>query len=99
MISSTGVVTSIKSIDLNAAVYRNSVILSYRINSYLYKLSEFTGAKWSGDVVTSDQISGRILNLVIPKGSMSRAQEIVIEAARARARTLNPSVDIIVTPF
>jgi hypothetical protein len=99
MISRAGIATSIKSIDLNAAVYQNDASLAYRLNNYFDKVSEFDGAKWAADVVSSDQVTGRVLNLVVPKGSMSESQRIVIERARVRAENLSHSVDLVITPF
>jgi hypothetical protein len=99
MISQSGVVTSIKSIDLRAAVYQNEASLTYRLNSYVDKLSEFDGAEFAGQTVRPDEITGRILNVVVPAGSMTETQQIAIEAARARARSLGRNVEIIVTPY
>ena len=99
MISQTGVVTSIKSIDLRAAVYQNETTLTYRLNSYVDKLSEFDGAKFAGQTVRPDEITGRTLNVVVPAGSMTETLQIAIEAARVRARNLGRNVEIIVTPY
>jgi hypothetical protein len=99
MFSPSGVVTSIKSMDLNAAVYQNDTSLTYRLNNYFDKVSEFDGAKLVDDVVYPGQITERVLQLVIPKGSMSEAQQMIINAARARAEGLNPSVELVITPF
>jgi hypothetical protein len=99
MFSPSGVATSIKSVDLNAGVYQNDNSLTYRLNNYFDKVSEFNGARFADDIVSSDKITSRALQLVIPKGSMTDAQQIVIEVARARAKNLKPSVDLIITPF
>jgi hypothetical protein len=99
MFSASGVATSIKSIDLNAAVYQNDTSLTYRLNNYFDKVSKFDGAKLVDDVVYPGQITERVLQLVIPKGSMSEAQQMIINAARARAEGLNPSVELVITPF
>jgi hypothetical protein len=97
MISPSGVVTSIKSIDLRAAVYQNDVALTYRLNNYLDKLSEFEGAKYAGQTVSPDQITGRVLYLVVPKGRITDAQRIIIEAAKVRGKSLG--CDVVVTAF
>jgi hypothetical protein len=99
MISPNGVVTSIKSIDLNAAVYQNDTSLMYRVSDYVGRVSDFDGADFAGSTVKSDQITGRVLQMVVPKGSMTDEQQTVIDAVRSWARTLNPPVDITVTEF
>lgn len=96
-ISPTGVVTSIKSIDLRASVYQNETSLAYRLNNYLDKVSEFEGAEFAEDEVSSEQITGRVLQVVVPRGSLTDAQQAVIEAARARAKALRNPVEIVVT--
>jgi hypothetical protein len=96
---SDGVVTSLKSIDLGATVYQNDRILAYRLNGYFDKVSEFDGAKFANDIVPFDKITDRVLQLVVPNGSMTDAQRTVIEIARSRARKLDRPVDLIITQF
>jgi hypothetical protein len=96
---SAGVVTSLKSIDLSATVYQNDRILAYRINRYFDKVSEFDGAEFAEDVVSLDKITGRVLQLVIPRSSITEEQRIVIEAARTRAAKLKRPVDLVITEF
>lgn len=99
MFSPSGVITSLKSIDLRAAVYQNDRILAYRLNRYFDKVSEFEGAEFAEDVVSLDKITGRRLQLVVPKGSITEAREIVIEAARMRAAKLKRPVNLAITEF
>jgi hypothetical protein len=94
-----GVVTSIKSIDLNAGTYQSGSRLLARINSYIDDVSRFDGTRWNNVEVSSSAIEGRSLRLVIPKGSGTAEQQAAISAARARAETLNRSVKVIVSPF
>jgi len=96
---SGGVITSLKSIDLRAAVYQNDRMLAYRLNSYFDKVSEFDGAKLAEDIVPSEKITGRVLQLVVPKGNITKAQRIIIEVARTRAAKLNRPVDLVVREF
>jgi hypothetical protein len=96
-ISETGVVTSIKSIDLNAAVYQNDTSLMYSVSDYIGRVSEFEGADLVASTVAAAQITGRELQLVIPKGSLTDAQRVVIEEVRSWAKTLNKPVDVIIT--
>jgi filamentous hemagglutinin len=94
-----GVVTSIKSIDLNAGTYQSGSRLLARINRYIDQVSRFDGARWNNVEVSSSAIEGRSLRLVIPKGSGTAEQQAAISAAEARAGTLSKSVKLIVSPF
>ena len=50
-----------------------------------------------GDVIESSDITGRVLQVIIPKGSMSQVQRAAIEAARERAR--RAGVELTITEF
>ena len=91
-----GVVTSIKSIDLRAATYQDASRLTYRLNSYVNALIFYDGGKLEL-LNISPVITGRVLSLAIPKGSLTAAQRAAIEAARARANAFG--VDLTVTAF
>jgi hypothetical protein len=99
MFSPSGVATSIKSIDLNAAVYQNDASLRYRLNNYFDKVSEFDGADFAGRRVDGDQITDRLLQLVVPKDSTTDAQRTIIESTQARAKMLNKPVELVITQF
>jgi len=73
--------------------------LAYRLNNYFDKVSEFDGAKFANDIVPFNKITDRVLQLVVPNGSMTDAQRTVIEIARSRARKLDHPVDLIITQF
>jgi hypothetical protein len=92
-----GIATSIKSIDLNAATYHKEQSLTYRIEKYVEAVREFNGADWGDKIVRSDDIAGRAVQLVVPQGSVTEAQRLVIEKALTRARQSNRPVDIIIT--
>jgi hypothetical protein len=94
-----GIATSIKSIDLNAATYQDGARLTYRLNKYVDDVVEFNGASLADDEVESSDIVGRGLHLAIPKGSVTEAQQRVIEAARRRAKLSDRPVDIFITEF
>jgi hypothetical protein len=95
----SGEATSIKSIDLNAAVYQNEAGLTYRISDYVGRISEFDGASFAGNKIRLDQINARVLQLIIPKESMKEKQRTVIEAVRTWAKTLDTPVKLTVEPF
>jgi hypothetical protein len=92
-----GVITSIKSIDLKAATYQSEVRLTYRLNDYINRLALFHGASLGIWRIESTAIEGRVLSVVVPKGSMTTAQKAAIEAARLRAQAFG--IDLIITPF
>jgi hypothetical protein len=99
MISPSGVVTSIKSIDLTAGVYQNDARLMYRLSDYVGRVSDFDGDQLGDDVVAADQIKGRVLQVVIPKGSITDAQQNAIDAVREWGKELNNPVDLVITEF
>ena len=94
---SGGVATSIKSMDLNATSYQNIGNLILRLNSYVESIAAFNGARFGGSVVESSQITALQLQLAIPSGSASVAQQAAISAAAARAQSMG--VGFKVTPF
>jgi hypothetical protein len=93
----SGTATSIKSIDLSAASYQNTAILTSRLNSYVDSVAGFNGANWADVDIQASQITARQLNLAIPSGSASAAQQAAINAAAARAQGMD--VNLIVTPI
>ncbi len=92
-----GVVTSIKSIDLNAVTYQNVAALTYRLNQYIDRLALFEGDEVGAIVIRPADIDGRVLSLAVPKGAMTQAQRAAIEAARLRGQAFD--IDLVVTPF
>jgi hypothetical protein len=90
-----GIATSRKSIDLNAATYQDFGRLSSRLDTYIGKLAEYTGTKWGGDIIESSEITGRILQVIIPKGSMNQVQRAAFDAARERASKAGINLTII----
>jgi CDI toxin restriction endonuclease-like domain len=92
-----GVATSIKSIDLTATTYQDATRLTYRLNDYINKLVFFEGADFGIWEIEPSAINSRVLDLVVPKGSMTAAQRTAIEAAKLRARAFG--VNLTVTDF
>ncbi len=92
-----GIATSRKSIDLNAATYQDFGRLTSRLDAYIGKLVEYTGTTWGGDEILPSQITSRVLQVIIPKGSMSPVQRAAIEAARERAR--KAGINLIIAEF
>lgn len=92
-----GVASSFKTIDLNATTYQDATRLGYRINDYVNKLVNFSGARYEKWEVNADDITSRVLKLIVPKGSMSAAQKEAIDAATERAKSRG--VALITVPF
>lgn len=95
--SADGVATSFKSIDLNAGTYQNAKNLGYRINRYVNDLAKFNGKSYENWSVSGEDITKRVLKLVVPEGSISEAQEAAIDAAVSRARARE--IFVVVMPF
>lgn len=92
-----GVATSIKSVDLNSAIYQDAARLTTRINRYVDQLAEFSGDELGGRIIEADEIAQRVLKIAVPKGSLSQMQRSVIEVARSRAR--EHGVILMTAPF
>jgi len=92
-----GVVTSIKSIDLNAATYQDAARLTYRLNQYIDQLALFGGGKLGFTVIDSSSISARVLSIAVPKASMTAVQRAAIANAELRANAFD--IDLVVTEF
>jgi len=95
--SETGVATSFKSIDLNAATYQNAKQLLDRINKYVGDLAKFNGKSYENWKVPGDAITQRVLKLVIPKGSTTAEQASAIDEAIGLARSRG--IDVLIIPF
>lgn len=94
-----GVATSVKSIDLNAATYQNDISLGNRLLQYIEDVRDFDGTRWGGLEIQAGMITGRAVQLIVPKGSMTDAQRVVLDWVRQMAKQNNRPVDIIVTEF
>ncbi len=84
-----GTITSIKSIDLNGATYQDAGRLTYRINDY--------GATYGKTEITEENITGKVLNIAVPKGSMTAVQKGAIESSVICAKAIGITLKI--TPF
>ena len=79
------VALSIKSIDLNAPWYRDPANLSRRLDRYVDQLQAFDRMDWGGVTIREEQITGKVLDIVVPKNSITRAQRDAIERSTERA--------------
>jgi len=92
-----GTATSIKSIDLTAKTYQDTEKLAGTLEKYVDKVSNFNGATYGNQTVKGSDIAARELQVAIPKGSMSAAQQKVFDTAAARAANLKNPVKLTVT--
>ena len=86
-----------KSVDLNAATYQDFRRLLSRVSQDLEKLKAYSGTEWGGDLILESQFAGRVLRLIIPKGSMTPVQREAIKAATRIARS--KGIRLIVAEF
>jgi hypothetical protein len=66
-------------------------------DTYTDSLASFEGDVFAGVLIRSSDIDRRVLNVAIPKGAMSAAQQAAIQAAAFRGRAFG--VDLVLTPF
>jgi RHS repeat-associated protein len=92
-----GIATSIKSMDLGATTYQSIGSLASKLNSYIDAVAGFAGARFGGAAVDASQITARELQLAIPTGGASAAQQAALNAAASRAAGVG--VNLTVTPF
>jgi len=93
--SPEGVVTSIKSLDLNAGTYKDFGRLTSRLNKYLDDLDNYRGTDWGGDTIDNSDITARKLLIVVPGNSRgSNSARAAIEDLRARAGKLGIDLSI-----
>ncbi|HWO26385.1 MAG TPA: hypothetical protein VNO30_46975, partial [Kofleriaceae bacterium] len=92
-----GVATSIKSIDLSAPTFQNAATLSRTVRGYIDKLAAFNGKAWGKFVVDRTEITGRALEIAIPAGVGTVAQQAALSSMVQYGRNVGVHVKII--PF
>jgi RHS repeat-associated protein len=95
-----GVVTSIKSIDLNAASYQDIRALSRTVTGYIDKMANYQGqpSAWAGVRIYPSQITARAVDLVIPATGGTAAQLAALQQLKQYAQSLNVTLNIIPLP-
>jgi hypothetical protein len=81
-VSPSGVVTSIKSVDLNAATYQRAATLDRVLRGHIDRIAGFRGHSFADHEVLAGQISGRALDIVLPQAGNSAQQAVIAEAVR-----------------
>jgi hypothetical protein len=69
-----GVATSIKSLDVFAKTYQNLNNLASTITGYAQQLANYNGGQIPNRIIQSGDITRRVLEVVIPKGTLTAAQ-------------------------
>ena len=90
------VATSIKSIDLRAATYLNPAKLEGTLSGYVDKLASFNGATLKGVTVSAGEIPGRVLEVAVPKGTATVAQQAAL--ARVVRSAAQVGVKVVFVP-
>jgi hypothetical protein len=92
-----GVAISIKSIDLNAPWYGNPANLSRLIDRYVNKLVNFDGLSWGRTTIRPEEITGKVLDIVVPKNSVTPARREAIARSIQRAGKLG--IHVLISPY
>lgn len=92
-----GIVTSIKSLDLNAVTYQNAATLNRMMVKYINDVASFNGRRWAGVDVPGNAIKGRALDLAVP-GLGTVAQQSVLNQAVQYGATKGVAVNVIRFP-
>ncbi|HKX79241.1 MAG TPA: hypothetical protein VJM34_12045, partial [Novosphingobium sp.] len=90
-----GIVTSIKSVDLDAASYVSGNGLQNALTRYVDKVAAFNGRTWAGRTIERDDILGRGLDLAIPHSGNVSQQAVINQAIKygsTRGVTVNPII-------
>jgi hypothetical protein len=87
-----GVVTSIKSRDLDLPSYQNPSKLLSVIKRDIDKLSTFEGKKWADINIESHQINSRVLDLVTPHPGTPQQQQAIQQAIEYGLSKPNPVI-------
>ena len=78
----SGVVTSIKSIDLLAPTYQKLGSLSSKLRGYVDNVAEFKGDSFTGVRIQLAQIASRVLEVGIPPGASAEQMAVFEEMAK-----------------
>ena len=89
-----GVATSIKSLDLKAKTYQNTIKLSHTLRKYVDKVARFEKGAVGKQKILPHEVKGRALDLAIPRGG-TFAQKQVIKNAVEYGLTKNVTVNVI----
>ncbi len=82
-----GIATSVKSIDIFAKSYQNLSNLVSRLSGFVSQLANYRGGLTPAGQIRAGQITGRTLQIVLPKGQLTAEQlKVLADVAREAAR-------------
>jgi hypothetical protein len=90
-----GKATSIKSLDTTGATYQNVKTLERTLTGYIDKVKGFNGANWAGVNIQAGDIRMRELQLAVPGGKVSPAQQVMINNMIAYGQRNNVLVSVV----
>ena len=95
-----GVATSIKSIDLRAASYQNTVTLTSKVKGYINVMAAYQGQSraWAGTSIEPQQIMGRAVDLAVPSGIATDTQAAALAAMQAYANSVGVTLNLYYIP-
>ncbi|MBE0656370.1 MAG: hypothetical protein IH602_01705 [Bryobacteraceae bacterium] len=88
-----GVATSIKSLNIFAKSYQNLNRLASTLSGYVQQLANYSGGQIPGRILQRGDIARKVLEVVLPKGNLSAAQQQVL--LRVQQQAARDGVDVI----
>jgi hypothetical protein len=98
-IRTSGVATSIKSIDATLQSYQAPAALLRELSKHARDMAQFNGAQWAGIRVPplGETIRKRVLIVAFEDGAPTAAQAQALAEFTRRAKTTWPNLDVILT--
>lgn len=93
-----GVATSIKSVDLSAPTYQNTGALASKLRGYVDKMAGFNGASFDGVAIRARQIQARALEVAVPPGVATPAQDAVLNQLTQYAASKGVQLTVVEVP-
>ena len=97
-VESTGVATSIKSLNLTAQTYQTGAAVLSKLTGYINSLASFDGAAYGDYDIGPGMITSRVLNVAIPDVGLTPAQSAAFNAAVSYGASVNVQVITTVVP-
>ncbi|MFN7942049.1 MAG: RHS repeat-associated core domain-containing protein [Thermoanaerobaculia bacterium] len=95
-VRSNGSAISMKTIDLASKTYQRARALASRLGSYIKSLAEFAGARGGGEVVRSNDVQRRVLEIVVRGGDLTTSSAKAIAEAAQKAQAFGVTIRVVV---
>jgi hypothetical protein len=92
-----GVVTSIKSLDVNAMTYQTVRNLENKVKGYVDKVAGFKDGRLGTRIIESQDVTARALDLAIPHAGNS-SQQVALQRVLEYAASKNIQLNVIIIP-